>query len=75
MDNEISLRGDFMNAYIVYPNAKNEEAVISLERNISKVSARLIKETISKKEYDDNIKFKMFDEVINFFAQNQDKMM
>lgn len=53
-----------MNVYVVYPNEKNIEAKLSLEKNINKVSATLIKETIKRKEYSNYTKVKVLEELI-----------
>ena len=39
-----------MNVYVVYPNEKNTEAKLSLEKNINKITATLISETLMRKE-------------------------
>lgn len=53
-----------MNVYVIYPNEKNIEANLSLEKNINKVAATLIKETIKRKEYSDYTKVKVLEELI-----------
>ena len=53
-----------MNVYVVYPNEKNTEAKLSLEKNINKITATLISETLKRKEYSNYTKVKVLEEMI-----------
>lgn len=53
-----------MNVYVVYPNDKNIAAKLYLEKNINKITATLISETIKRKEYSNYTKVKVLEELI-----------
>lgn len=52
-----------MIVYTVFPNDETGESI--LEKNISKLNALLIKETLKKKDYNDHTKKKIFENIID----------